>query len=182
MRYLKSILLILLLLSPSISLAQGTPTDLLLDGVDNFIPLSEGDPSTAPGFASGDENPFRGDLSDNVSKGLPSAFVNSQNRTPLTVLASTIRYLLGFLGMGAVIIIVYAGFRWMTSAGNEDAVKEAKTTLRNALIGLILILMSYSLATFVVRRLQKDTASFGSGGTYGISTDGVELGPVGTFR
>lgn len=149
--------------------------------IDNFVPLSEGDPSQPQGPNQGDTNPFRSDLSGQVSQKLPSQFVKSQGNSPVPLVLSLIRYLLTFLGMGSIILITYAGYRWMTAAGNDEQVAEAKKTLRNALIGLILIFASWSLVFWVTRRIQVSTGSFGSGGTFSISTDGIEVGPVGRF-
>jgi len=42
--------------------------------------------------------------------------------------------------IASVFFIVYAGYKYITSTGKPDAIEEAKTTLRNALIGLVLIL------------------------------------------
>ena len=57
---------------------------------------------------------------------------------------------LGFLGIISVVLILYAGFMWMTAAGNEDKVGQAKKLLVAAVIGLIIILASYSIASFVL--------------------------------
>ena len=49
---------------------------------------------------------------------------------------------LGVLGLLAVLIILYAGFIFMTGGGgNEDRVEQAKKTLVSAIIGLILVLL-----------------------------------------
>jgi hypothetical protein len=60
-----------------------------------------------------------------------------------------IRYLLGFLGVVAVIILIYGGFLWMTAKGDEERVRKAKKTIINGLIGLIIILLSYAIVSFV---------------------------------
>ncbi len=64
-----------------------------------------------------------------------------------------IREVLGFLGIIFVVIIVYAGFRWMTAGGNSEQVSEAQSWMRNAAIGLAIVLMSYSITIFVVEVL-----------------------------
>ncbi|MBI4778983.1 hypothetical protein HY797_00840 [Candidatus Falkowbacteria bacterium] len=61
-----------------------------------------------------------------------------------------IKIVLGFLGIIVVIIILYAGFKWMTAGGNEENVTEAKKMLTNGIIGLIIILSAYALATFII--------------------------------
>lgn len=98
---------------------------------------------------------------------LPNQYT-SQSKDPYELIGRIIRIALSFLGIGAVSLMVYAGFTWMTAAGNEEKVSEAKKTMRNAAIGLILILMSYSLTWFVVSRLQRATNTYGSSGSAGI--------------
>ncbi|HEX9664619.1 MAG TPA: hypothetical protein VGA49_02245 [Patescibacteria group bacterium] len=66
-----------------------------------------------------------------------------------------IKTILGFLGITAVIIVLYGGFMWMTAGGNEEKVTKAKTLLRNAAIGFIIIAASYAITFFVVERLQQ---------------------------
>lgn len=72
---------------------------------------------------------------------------------PRTTAGRIINIALGFLGVIAVILIVYAGFKWMTAAGNEEAVDSAKKLLTAAIIGLIIIFMAWGIATFVLSRL-----------------------------
>jgi len=69
------------------------------------------------------------------------------------IIANIIRIVLGFLGIIAVALIIYAGWLWMSSQGNEEKVLRAKAVLRNAVIGLIIILASFALASFILNKL-----------------------------
>jgi len=60
---------------------------------------------------------------------------------------------LSFLGVACLILIVFAGFKWMTAGGNEDQVKSAQAILKNAIIGLVIILLSWSVTLFIIRRM-----------------------------
>jgi hypothetical protein len=60
---------------------------------------------------------------------------------------------LTFLGVLMVVLIIMAGYRWMTAGGNEEQVSKAKKTLFNSLIGLLIILASYGISYFILRRL-----------------------------
>ncbi len=64
-----------------------------------------------------------------------------------------IDFLLGFLGVLALILILYAGFLWMTAAGNEEKVAKAKKIMGAAVIGLVIILASFAIANFIVGNL-----------------------------
>ncbi|PIS04560.1 MAG: hypothetical protein COT81_05680 [Candidatus Buchananbacteria bacterium CG10_big_fil_rev_8_21_14_0_10_42_9] len=66
-----------------------------------------------------------------------------------TILA-IIRAFFAFLGVLAILIVLYAGFMWMTAGGNEDKVASAKKMLAAGIIGLIIVLTSFAIATFVV--------------------------------
>lgn len=68
-------------------------------------------------------------------------------------LAKIINILLGFLAVIFVILIVYAGFLWMTAGGKEEQVGTAKKILIRSLIGVIIILGSYIAAWFVMSKL-----------------------------
>lgn len=68
--------------------------------------------------------------------------------------ASTIiEAFLGFLGIIFLVLIIYAGFVWMTAAGDSDKVQKAKDTIFRSVIGLVIIVLSYSITYFVFRYL-----------------------------
>ncbi|MBP9761370.1 MAG: hypothetical protein KBD15_03985 [Candidatus Magasanikbacteria bacterium] len=69
-----------------------------------------------------------------------------------TTVGSIINIALGLLGTIALVLVVYAGFLWMTAAGNDDQVGTAKKILGSSIIGLIVILSAYSITRFVVQK------------------------------
>jgi len=102
---------------------------------------------------------------------------------PRTIAGRIINIVLGFLGIIAVGIIIAAGFIWMTSGGDEEKLSKAKKLLKNGVIGLIIILASWAIATFILTKLggtmggnsggciDGETTSCGCGG-YMICNDG----------
>ncbi|RMH01564.1 MAG: hypothetical protein D6706_01675, partial [Chloroflexi bacterium] len=66
-----------------------------------------------------------------------------------SLIANIIRAVLGFAGVVLVVMILYGGFLWMTAGGNDDRVKKAKRTITNAVIGLVIAISSYAIASFV---------------------------------
>jgi hypothetical protein len=66
-----------------------------------------------------------------------------------------INVFLGFLGIIFLILVLYAGFLWMTAGGNDTKVEQAKKILSQAIIGLILIMASYAISTFVVTSISE---------------------------
>lgn len=99
---------------------------------------------------------------------------------PRIIIASIIRVLLGFLGIIAVGYIMYAGFLWMTSEGDEGKIEKAKDTLKNALIGLIIILASFGIASFIISRLYGGGGAGGPGSSGGPSGPGNGFGAIGS--
>ena len=69
---------------------------------------------------------------------------------PRQTVAKIIKVALGFLGSIAVILIVLAGFKWMTAAGNEDKIAESKKLMAAAFVGLVIILTAFALTNFVI--------------------------------
>ena len=70
-----------------------------------------------------------------------------------------INVLLGLLGLVFVVLILYAGFMWMTSAGNTEKVDTAKKILGASIIGLIIIMTAYSITKFVLINLSEVTGN-----------------------
>ena len=72
---------------------------------------------------------------------------------------NVVNVLLGFLGILAIIIILWGGFRWLTSGGNEEKIGEAKKIITAGIIGLVIIFTSYAIATFVITQLIQATGA-----------------------
>ena len=70
-----------------------------------------------------------------------------------TLAGNIIQALLGIVGAVALLMVVYGGFLWLTSAGNPERIKKGKETLIWAVIGLAFIFSSYMLARFVFQAL-----------------------------
>lgn len=56
-------------------------------------------------------------------------------------------------GMLAVVYIIYGGFRYMTSQGEPERINEAKNTLLNAVIGLVIVIIAIVAVNFVGSQL-----------------------------
>ena len=72
------------------------------------------------------------------------------NRSFSAYVQDIIVYLLGFLALVAVIYIIYAGFLVLTAGADTKKVDEAKTLIKNALTGLILIFLAYSIVSWFI--------------------------------
>jgi heme/copper-type cytochrome/quinol oxidase subunit 2 len=72
---------------------------------------------------------------------------------PRVLVARIINTAMLFLGIIAVVIVLLGGFKWMTAAGNEDKVSEAKKLMGAGVIGLVIILAAWGIASFVLNSL-----------------------------
>lgn len=56
-------------------------------------------------------------------------------------------------GLAAVIIIIASGLTLITSAGNTEAVANARKRITSAIIGLVIIALAWTIIAFVLDRL-----------------------------
>ncbi len=80
-------------------------------------------------------------------------------RDPRDIIASIINIALGFLAILAVVIILIGGFKWMTAAGNDEKVGEAKQIIIAGVVGLVIILAAWGIAKFVLSQLMNATTT-----------------------
>jgi len=76
---------------------------------------------------------------------------------PRIIISKIINTIMLFLGIIAVVLVLVAGFKWMTAAGNEEQVSSAKKLLGQAAIGLVIILASWGIAQFILDTLVNAT-------------------------
>lgn len=74
---------------------------------------------------------------------------NSGDQVPI-IIKSVINILLFLIGLIAVLMIVIAGFRFVTSNGDSNTVSSAKNTILYAVIGIVIAVMAYALVNFVL--------------------------------
>jgi hypothetical protein len=86
------------------------------------------------------------------------ASIDLGNEDPRVITAEIINVVLGFLGIITLLIIFFGVFKIATSGGGEDKVAEGKNYVIAGVIGLIIILASWGLATFIVNLLYNATA------------------------
>lgn len=77
-----------------------------------------------------------------------------------SIIGAGIKVILGLVGVILLGLIIFAGFKWMTAGGEAGEVQKAKDTLQRAIIGLVIIVAAYTIASFVMNKL---TGAVGSG-------------------
>lgn len=78
-----------------------------------------------------------------------SAMTMLGTQDPVDMTVMIINWLLTMLGVFFLALIVYAGIRWMLARGEEEEITKAKNIIKGALLGLIVILLSYGIAAFI---------------------------------
>ncbi|MBU1017981.1 pilin [Patescibacteria group bacterium] len=64
-------------------------------------------------------------------------------------ITTIINYFLGLLGLIAVAMLIYAGVLMVTAGGNDEQVGKSKKIMIYAVVGIVIILLSYTIVTFV---------------------------------
>lgn len=78
-----------------------------------------------------------------------------------TITGNIIEVFLSVVGVLLLLILIYAGFLWMTAGGNTDQVKKARTMVINAIVGLVIVFAAYAITEFVIRSLVNTTSGAG---------------------
>jgi hypothetical protein len=70
--------------------------------------------------------------------------------SPQALIGKIINSLLGVVGSIALLMFVYGGLTWMTSAGSSEKIDKGKSILVWSAIGLVVIFSAYGLTRFVL--------------------------------
>ncbi len=86
-------------------------------------------------------------------------------------------FLLSIVGIVAVMMLIIGGMRYITAAGNQAAVSDAKDIITNALAGLLLAILSW----VIVAEINPDVLYIKKPGAGFSSADGVNWGACGQY-
>lgn len=100
-----------------------------------------------------------GDAAQNGLSTVGEAFPSGakQGKTVQEIVKLVINWALYLAAIIAVIFIIIGGFMYITSAGNETQAGKGRATLKNALIGLVLVILSYVIVQIVYNFLTNKT-------------------------
>ncbi|EKE29852.1 MAG: hypothetical protein ACD_2C00088G0017 [uncultured bacterium (gcode 4)] len=88
-----------------------------------------------------------------------SADLKGDNTTADVAVQSLINKAMGFLGILAVLYAIYGGFMILTAAWDDGKVKKGKTILFQALLGLLVIFLAYSIVSWLISSIFGGTKS-----------------------
>jgi len=69
-----------------------------------------------------------------------------------TITANLTNVFLGLLGTIFIILMIAAGFLWMTAGGNSEKVKRATQLMTAGVIGLLIIIAAFAISLYVTSR------------------------------
>ena len=90
------------------------------------------------------------DLLDSAAGDGGAGYVTKSDYGLLQAVGGYLQVVLGLLGVGFLILAIYAGILWMTARGEPKDVKKAKDILTAGVVGLIITVSAYSLTKFVI--------------------------------
>lgn len=129
-----------------------------------------------PAFAQPQKNPTAAEA---VRAGLDDtakyAELEIQEKGSLpTLIGRGIAALLSLIAVLFFVLTIYGGIMWMLARGNEDMTKKAKDTIMAAIAGIIVVMGSYAITTFVLNSVEDQAEAPGvSGGGSGTSGTGT---------
>jgi hypothetical protein len=71
-----------------------------------------------------------------------------------TQIGGILKGVLGLLGILLLLMLIFGGFTWMTAGGNSEKVQQANKIINNAIIGLIVIFLSYAMTNFWITQIK----------------------------
>lgn len=105
---------------------------------------------------------FQGDLTPPNPEGYAAGLTQATDAR--TYILNVTNFFLGFLGLIAVLIVIYGGVLSVTSMGNPDGVNKGKKAITYAGIGLIIVMSSFALVnTILLAPSGRETAGSGGG-------------------
>lgn len=78
-----------------------------------------------------------------------AGYKTSATQTPEYFISQIIQIVLSLIGVIFLVLMIYAGFTWMTAAGNEQKAEKAKEIVIESAIGLIIVIAAYAITSFI---------------------------------
>ena len=98
-----------------------------------------------------------GSASAQVSEGINTATTSEMQGKSIDgdkgLIKTVVNVLLWAVGILSVIMIIFSGFRYITSAGDASKTKSAQNTLIYSVVGLIVAIIAWAIVNMVINRL-----------------------------
>ena len=116
--------------------------------------------STGGFFSCGSEEvttftQFQGGLQPPSAEGYDPTLTQQTSLRDFVV--NAVNFVLGFLGLVAVVMVIYGGFMYVVAGGAEEQTTKGKKTIMYAMIGIVIIIVSFALVNTVIQGVGKGT-------------------------
>ncbi len=95
----------------------------------------------------------------------------TQTSSAREFIVNVTNFVLSFLGLAAVVVIIYGGFLYVTAGGEQEKADKGKKSVMYAVMGIIIVLISYALVNTIIMGAAGGEDESSSGGLY--SSSGV---------
>ena len=100
------------------------------------------------------------DLGSDSEKKALGAFIkeagyDEKKTDPIAIAGSVINIIISLLGIIFLGLTIYGGIRWMIARGNEQEVSDAKNIINTSIIGLVIVIMAYTISWYVISEFSK---------------------------
>ena len=93
---------------------------------------------------------------DSVKKGITTATTADMENKSIAgeggLISILINFLLWTVGILSVVMIIFSGFRYITSAGDAAKTKSAQTALTYSIVGLIVAVLAWVIVKMVLKQ------------------------------
>lgn len=69
------------------------------------------------------------------------------------IIGKVINVGLSLIGVVFLVLMLYGGVRWMTAQGEKDVVQKAKDIIKAAIIGVVIVALSFAVSNFIIAQL-----------------------------
>lgn len=109
-------------------------------------------------YTSPGQSAASGACGDSVGSDATCTTNVNENTLP-TIVGKVINIFSWVVGAVSVIMIIYGGFKYITSGGDTNGVTAAKNTILYALIGLVIVALSQVIVNFVLDKANNATST-----------------------
>lgn len=104
-------------------------------------------------------SPLRVNVADAIvfdPGGLYNSYLKLGTLPPDLVAVKIVQTLLAFVGLLALLMILWGGFMWLFSAGSSERLRKARDILFAAIVGLAIIMAAYGIVNYVFNKFNVD--------------------------
>ena len=116
-----------------------------------FVFAQDADSQQTNAISSNSNNPIN--RLTEVGSGEQGSYTTADKSTLSVIVGQAVNILLSFLGIIFIILIILAGYRWMTASGNQETITQAKGSLKSSIIGLLIVVGAYAIWQLISSQL-----------------------------